>query len=483
MMLSVLALAAMAIAAQQDTTYGPSRCGALPAPAVQDTIDRSVIAWMRESRTPAASIAIVRRGRPTLERAYGWADLATCVPATTETRFGVGSISKQVTALGALVLMAQGKLALDDPISRWLPESGVAWQGVTVRHILTHTSGIRDTGHDDPVYPQIAIDKKIDVTDSALVARLAADPLNFQPGTGWAYSNTGYLLLSIIIERAGGASFPVWMHDHVFEPLGMHATRYFDPTEIIPAMARGYSIERGGRFRQGYYSSRSYSRRGDYGMISTAHDMALWSAELDSSRLVSPALHALMLAPARLNDGSTFPYGFGVGLDDYRGAPVLQHGGTYNAGYSAHLVVMPERGLAVIILTNQHQGDPGAFGSALLSLADSTLRAIASLPSERDRMPERTRRLAALLNGDSTAAATTPAWRRLMYPQVRGFLSDVVPLTVAYITCDDVAARRIERFGGMAALECYYRLRHDPMTMTLSVLYTRDGRITGMFPR
>ena len=467
--------------APRDTT--PTLCGAAPAPAAPDPMDRAVLSWLRSSQTPAAEIAIVQHGRITTERVYGWADLGACVPARADMRFGIGSISKQITALGVLVLVSQGKLSLDDSISRWLPESGTTWRGITVRHLLTHTSGIRDSGHDDPVYPQIEIDKKIDVTDSALVARLAADPLNFRPGEAWAYSNTGYLLLSIIIARVSGVPFPAWMHAHVFEPLGMHATRYFEPTEVVPALARGYSEERNGRIRLGYYSSRSYSQRGDMGIISTAHDMALWSVELDSSRLVSPALHALMLQPTRLNDGAAFPYGFGVILDDYRGEPVLRHSGTYAAGYSADLASFPNRGLSVVVLTNQHQGDPWDFTPTLLALTDSTLRSIASLRAEPDRTPERTRRLAALLNGDSTAAAATPAWRRLMYPQIRGFLSDAVPLTVDFITCDDVAARHIDRFGGTAALECYYRLRHDPMTITLSVLYTADGRITGMFPR
>lgn len=467
----------------QDTTFAPSRCGALPAPARQDAIDTLVLAWMRETRTPGAQVAIVRGGRTVVERVYGWSDLASCVPATAETRFGVGSITKQTTAVGALMLVDQGKLSLDDPITRWLPESGDAWRGITIRHLLTHTSGIRDTGHDDPVYPQIDIDKKIDTSDSALVARLARDPVNFPPGEGWAYSNTGYLLLSIIIGRVSGAPFPVWMHEHVFEPLGMHATRLFDPTEVIPAMARGYSEDRDGKLRLGFYSSRSYSERGDMGLVSTAHDMALWSAELDSSRLVNAALHALMVSPVRLRDGTAFPYGFGVILDDYRGEPIVRHSGTYAAGYSADLETFPARKLAVVVVTNQHQADPWRLSSMLLGVADTSVRAIASLSAQRDSSPSRTARLAALLNGDSLAAPATPAWRRLMYPQIRGFLSDAVPMTVEYVTCDDVSRRHIERFGGTAARECYYRLRHDPMTMMLAVLYTADGRITGMFPR
>ena len=476
-MIAVLAFLLVA----QDTTFGSSRCGSLPGPTTRDTIDNTVLAWMRQSRTPATQVAIVR-GHAVTERVYGWADLATCTPASAETRFGIGSITKQMTALGTLILVEQGKLSLDDSISRWLPESGVAWRGITVRHVLTHTSGIRDSGHDDPVYPQIEIDKKIETTDSALIARLAQDPVNFAPGEGWAYSNTGYLLLSIIVGRAGGASFPVWMHEHVFEPLGMHATRFFDPTEIIPAMARGYSLERGNRLRLGFYSSRSYSQRGDMGVVSTAHDMVLWSAELDSSRLVSSTSHALMLSPTRLRDGTAFPYGFGVILDDYRGEPIVRHGGTYAAGYSAEIRTLPERDLAVVVLTNQHQGNPWDLAGRLMGLADSSLRAISSPPAQRDPTPSRTQRLAALINGDSMAAPATLAWRRLMYPQIRGFLSQAPhPLAVEFIACDDVARRHIDRFGGMAVRECFYRLR--PIDMTLGVLYTADDRINGMFPR
>jgi D-alanyl-D-alanine carboxypeptidase len=122
MMLLITGLTLASLAAVQDTALAPSRCGALPQPQSPDTIDAAVLAWMRHSRTPAASIAIVRGGRTVTERAYGWADLATCVRATPEMRFGIGSITKQITALGVLVLVSQGELALDDSISRWLPE-------------------------------------------------------------------------------------------------------------------------------------------------------------------------------------------------------------------------------------------------------------------------------------------------------------------------------------------------------------------------
>ena len=469
--------------ADVDTTYAPSRCGAAPLPSAMDAIDRATVEWMRQSRTPAASILVVQRGHAATERTYGWADLVNCVRATPEMRFGIGSISKQMTALAVLELVQQGKLSLDDPIARWLPESGDRWRGILVRHLLTHTSGIRDFAHDDPVYPQTEVDRKQIVTDSAHIARFAAAPLNFAPGTAWAYSNTGYLLLSILVQRVGGLPFPEWMHAHVFEPLGMHATRFFDSREIIPQLARGYTIDRSGVLRQGSYDSESFSHWGDMGVISTAHDMGLWAAELDSSRLVSRSLHDLMLAPVRLRNGSVFPYGFGVLVDDYRGERVTTHSGTYGTGYSANLLAMPERGLSVVVLTNQHQGDPWTFTGTLLPLVDSTIHQISSMRSERDPAPERTRRLAAFLNGDSLATPTSDAWRHIEWPRIRDFVSELLPIGAEYIACDDVARRKIERSDATTARECYYRLSHGTMSMAISVFYASDGRVVGMFPR
>ena len=486
-LLSTLTLAAPAFAQQRtsapESTYAPSRCGAPGSPTGADSIDRVVLAWMVRSRTPGVSLAIVRHGHVVKEQAYGWGDLANCLPATLSMRFGIGSISKQITAFGTLVLVQQAKLSLDDPISRFFPESGAAWKGITVRHLLTHTSGIRDSRHDDPVYPQIELDKTQSITEAELISRLAAAPLNFSPGEQFAYSNTGYLLLSMLIARVAATPFPLWMHTNVFESLGMHDTRFFDATEIIPALARGYTIDNGGTLRAGFYSSSSYTQFGDTGMISTAHDLARWSAELNSSQLINASLHAAMLAPTRLNDGTTFPYGFGISLDDLRGEPLLRHTGTYSVGYSSDLVALPERGLALAVLTNQHQGNPWSLAGTLLQLADPTVQPPSALRDDRDATPERTRNLAMLLNGDSTAVPLVPGWRRIDYPRVRGFLAELLPLTVEYIACDDVNRRKIELFGAVAERECYYRLRHGETNMVIGVFYTADGRIARIAPR
>jgi CubicO group peptidase (beta-lactamase class C family) len=417
------------------------------------------------------------------EQAYGWADLANCLPATPNMRFGIGSISKQITAFGVLILVQHGKLSLDDPISRFFPESGAAWKGITVRHLLTHTSGIRDTGHDDPVYPQIEFDKKQSITEAELLTRLAAAPLNFPPGDRFAYSNTGYLLLSLIIQRVGESPFPDWMQKNLLEPLGMHDTRFYDSAEIIPSLARGYTFDNKGGLRAGYYASNWFSRWGDMGIISTAHNMALWTNELKSSHLINASLHAEMLGRARFNDASAFPYGFGVIVDDYRGEPFLWHSGTYNTGYSAQLIAFPERDLALVLLTNQHQGDPWAIAPTLVALVDPTIQPIANLPVEKDPAPERTHRLEKLLNGDATAASSMPSWLRIDYPRVKSFVGRLAPFTVEYITCDDVSRRKLESFGGMAELECYYRLHHEETNFVIGVFYAADGRIALIGPR
>ena len=273
------------------------------------------------------------------------------------------------------------------------------------------------------------------------------------------------------------------MQKNVFEPLGMHDTRFYDSAEIIPALARGYTIDDKGGLRAGYYVSNSFSRRGDMGIISTTHDMALWTNELKSSHLINASLHAAMLAHPKFNDGTTFPYGFGVILDDYRGESLLWHAGTYNTGYSAQLVAFPERNLALVLLTNQHEADPWAIATTLVALVDPAIQTIATLRSEKDPAPERTRRLETFLNGDTTAVSSMPSWLRIDYPRLHRFVTRLVPLTVQYITCDDVSQRKLESFGGVAERECYFRLRHGETNLVVGVFYTADGRIAKIAPR
>src|SRR6185437_3225580 len=197
-----------------------SSCGATSAQP-QDEIDRIALRVLDEQHIPGLSIAIIRDNRVMKIASYGWSDLERCVPVTPESVFGLGSVSKQFTAVGILTLTRDGKLSLDDPIVKFLPEGAGTWQGIRIRHLLTHTSGIKDYCGDDRTFESMKLDRTSNIATSNLVAKIAEAPLNFKAGDHWAYSNTGYVLLSIIAERVSGLPFPEFMRRTVFVPAGM----------------------------------------------------------------------------------------------------------------------------------------------------------------------------------------------------------------------------------------------------------------------
>src|SRR5581483_128077 len=213
-------------------------------------------------------------------RGYGFADLESCVPATENTLFGIGSVSKQMTAVGILTLVRDGKLSLDDPITKYLPEGKGVWDAVHIRHLLTHTSGIPDIYGDDDKFPSMHPDRTASPSTPDLVKSFAIGKLNFAPGENWAYSNTGYVLLSMIAERVSGEPFPAFMHERVFAPLGMSSTRNYSPTELIPGRGTPYHIDDKGVATHGPFISDVFSHWGDTAFISTASDMSRWAQAL-----------------------------------------------------------------------------------------------------------------------------------------------------------------------------------------------------------
>ncbi|HJU07995.1 MAG TPA: serine hydrolase domain-containing protein [Rhodanobacteraceae bacterium] len=215
------------------TAAAAELCGGTPIPAHADALDRLVVQTMRSSHIPGMSVAMLDHGHVVKLRGYGFADLESCVPATENTLFGIGSISKQMTAVGILTLVRDGKLSLDDPITKYLPEGKGAWDTVRVRHLLTHTSGIPDIYGDDAKFPSMHPDRTTSPGTPDLVKFFAKSKLNFAPGEDWAYSNTGYILLSVIAERVSGEPFPAFMRERVFVPLGHveHTQLQPDPTD------------------------------------------------------------------------------------------------------------------------------------------------------------------------------------------------------------------------------------------------------------
>jgi CubicO group peptidase (beta-lactamase class C family) len=332
------------------------------------------------------------------------------------------------------------------------------------------------------MHPQMRIDSKVEFTVDSLIQLIAQAPLNFPPGTDFAYSNTGYKVLSILLERALATPFPDIMRSLVFEPLGMKSTILWNPNAVVPHLAYGYMVSNGQLARGRYASMSAGHFGGDFFLLSTASDMARFAAELIHPRYVATALLTQMTSRAVLLDGTSVAYGFGIQPADARGVPKLEHGGTWSGGYTAFDAILPTRDLAVVVLTNNWDAQPWTLGRAITYLVDDSLRAIPA--AMRDPNPERTKRIVALIKGDSTAMPMSPAFARHQYPVIVKLGGPMATDAHAFSFhgCDDVR-RAMPWLPPLARSECYYQLEMpDGARIGLAVYFTDSGAITELRP-
>jgi CubicO group peptidase (beta-lactamase class C family) len=319
-------------------------CFAQPGRA--DAIDDYAARQMRQLRLPGLALAIVRDGKAETIRTYGKASLELDVPVTPDTVFELGSLTKQFTASAVMMLVEDGKLRLDDSIATHLPKVPDEWRGITIRHLLTHSSGLREylgiPGLADEAH---ALGHR-EMT-ALFAARIAQE---FPPGDTWAYSNTGYLLLGDIIERASSQSYWEFLRARIFLPAGMQATRSSEPRAVIRNRAKGYGWNGRGFESRPALSENAYSAGS---ITSTIADMASWAIALHEGRLISAASRDRIWTPLTVSRSPVppFSYGFGWVLDRERGHRAVFHsGGT--PGFSSAIRYYPDHRLAVIVLAN-----------------------------------------------------------------------------------------------------------------------------------
>jgi CubicO group peptidase (beta-lactamase class C family) len=318
-----------------------------------------------DGRVPGASLLVVRDGEPVVRRSYGMADLESGIAATPATNYRLASVTKQFTAASILLLAEDGRLKLDDRLRHWLPSLPPATDAITIRHLLTHTSGLID--YEDVMAP----DATEQVLDADVLHLLETqDRLYFEPGTSWRYSNSGYALLSLIVERASGQRFPDFLHARVFQPLGMdHTLAYLRGGPEIANRAFGYS-EIDGRWTRTDQSSTS-AVLGDGGIYSSIDDLAKWDAALYDDRLLSDASRRLAFAPDTASDDPDVRYGFGWRIT----GETLWHSGETVGGRNV-IVRYPKQHLTVVLLSNRNDPEPYATAKAIaaLFLEDSATR-------------------------------------------------------------------------------------------------------------
>lgn len=408
-------------------------CPRLAIPAAADAADRAAADAVGTGRAPAISFVTVKNGRVLKSAAYGYADLVTCARAAQHTLFGIGSISKQFTAVAALTLVRDGKLSLDDPIVKYLPEGRGRWDAITVRHLLTHTSGIPDYCGDDQKFPSISIDRTSNPSTPDLLRQFAKAPLNFRP-------------------------------------LGMTSTRYHSATEAIPLRATGYLRDDNGRIIHGAYISDQFSHWGDTGMLSNAPDMARWLAALGRSSLLPKRLWQEMTTAVRLNDGSAYPYGFGIEVGQIGQETLWSHSGSFRVGYTSMLDYLPGRRLGVVTLANiNDDGSPAAeaaaaaIGSSAPDLVPSSMRT-----PQPDPEPKLIEGLVAALKGNDPAhgavAVTTAFLRHDYYHKLlrQALSSSELKVQFAFLECRSEQGTSALALGNRVSRACTYRMTGIP---------------------
>jgi len=295
------------------------------------------------------SIAIARGDEIIVNKAYGLADVELEVPANAETMFRIGSVTKQFTAALIMKLVEQGKLSLDDTLAHLLPEFHDYADTVTLRQLLSHTSGIKSYTDLGEAWWKTSCQE---VTHQQMIDEVKEYPLEFTPGERWAYNNTGYYLLGMIVENATGLSYAEALQREFFAPLKMERSRYDSNADIIKNRARGYTIEKGRLVNAAPLGMSAPGAAG--GIIATAHDLIFWQIALVNGKMVSPASYQLMTTPTRLADGSEHPYGFGLAMGTFDDHPTIDHGGGIN-GFNSMLSWHPDDELHIAVISN---GEP-----------------------------------------------------------------------------------------------------------------------------
>ena len=298
---------------------------------------------------PGAAVIVVRDGKTIFRRGYGLADVENQLPVKPEHVFRLGSITKQFTAVGIMMLKEEGKLKLDDLITKYLPDYPLKGRKVTIRHLLTHTSGIQSyTGMRAWVPLMIK-----DMTVEEIINIFKDQPFNFEPGEQYLYNNSGYFLLGAIIEKTSGKSYEDFIQERIFTPLGMSNSYYGHPQKIVPNRARGYKSNGRELFNCSYISmTHPYSAGA---LLSTVDDMAKWDAALYTEKLVSKESLEQCWTPQKLNSGKEITYGFGWMLTERNGVKLIAHGGGIN-GFRSYAIRIPAKRLYIAVLRNLEGG-------------------------------------------------------------------------------------------------------------------------------
>lgn len=313
-----------------------------------DKVDDYVRSEMQRQHVPGISIVVLKNAKVIKLEGYGLANVELNVPARPDTVFKIGSVSKQFIATGIMLLIQDGKLSLDDHVSKFLEETPDSWKPITIRHLLTHTSGIV---REAPGFDPLKIQSDVDVIKTAYSL-----PLRFAPGDKWEYCNVGYFTLAEIIHKVSGKAWPDYLNERIFAPLTMTATRTTTMADLVPNRAAGYYWENGKLQNSSIY----FALRPSGAFLSTVMDLAKWDAALYTDKILQKSAFDQMWTAVKLNNGTTYPYGFGWSVDTVGGHRQFHHGGSL-PGFRSEIARFVDDKITVVVLTNSDNANAASF--------------------------------------------------------------------------------------------------------------------------
>lgn len=324
-------------------------------------IDPLVAQKMAANHIPSLSVAVMRDGKVVFSKGYGLSNLELSTPATETTSFAIFSITKTFTAVAVMMLVEEGKISIDKSITDYLKVLPASWSKVTIRHLLTHTSGLPELC-DAAAQP---CDRADDYTQSQVIGFVRESPFLFGPGTRWEYSNTGFFVLGMLIEKVSGKTYGDFLTARIFTPLGMDRTRMEDYSTVIPNRASGYTWKNGA-----YHNALRVSPTLMFslaGIVSTVTDLAKYDAALYSEKLLRQSTLKEMWTKVVLNDGTTADQGLGFGMTPYKGHRRVGHSGGH-AGFATTITRLIDDKVSVVILSNaDDEGYAKGSGGFLIS--------------------------------------------------------------------------------------------------------------------
>lgn len=309
-----------------------------------DAVDDYIRSELAQQHIPGLALLVSRAGRVIRAQGYGLANVELQVPVKPETIFQSGSVGKQFAATAVMMLVEEGKMGLDDPLTKYFPDAPATWKQVTIRELLSHTAGFTD-------YPK-DFDMRKDYTEADLIKIVEGIPLAFPPGTSWDYSNLGYLTLGIVIHKVTGEFYGDFLQERIFRPLSMSTTRIISEADIVPNRSAGYRLVKG-KLKNQEWVSPTLNTTADGSLYFSILDLAKWDAALYTEKLLKRASLEQMWTVAKLSNGqpNIGHYGFGWSIETKNGHHVVQHQGAWQ-GFKTEISRYVDDKLTVVVLVN-----------------------------------------------------------------------------------------------------------------------------------